>query len=520
VLLLVLAVLLPVDGKTVALVAIGVAIGGALSWAGMWVFTNGIVQRIGVVATVAARVIDGETTIDVEEPAADELGGLIGELRRAGELLILNNLDLEQSRNAERERAELEQTIRAVVRRVHQAVGQDRILATAVHELGTATGSDGAFVFSVNDGAVGSVLAEWTAEGVAGLGVGRTLPPDEQRDANFGALVRQARAVAIDDVAGSGLLPQTRELLGALEVGSVLLAPVLSEDNPLAAVVLVTSGRTRPWPAGSESFAEVVAASVATALTQARLLDREREMVHRLQELDQAKSDFVASVSHELRTPLTSIRGYVEMLRDGDAGEIQPDQEHMLEVVQRNTDRLLGLIEDLLTLSRIESGAFRVALAPVALDGIVRATLEELRPQAAGRDVDLVADVAEDVPAVLGDAAQLERVLLNLLSNAIKFTTDGGRVVVRVRASGPTVELVVEDEGIGIPEAEQERLFSRFFRSSTAQERAIQGTGLGLAIVKTIVEHHSGEISVRSQSGVGTTFTVRLPAAAAPVGVA
>jgi signal transduction histidine kinase len=519
-LLLVLAALLPVDGKTVGLVAIGFIIGGAVSWAGMWVFTNGIVQRIGVVATVAARVIDGETTIDVEEPAADELGGLIGELRRAGELLILHNLDLEQSRNAERERAELEQTIRAVVRRVHQAVGQDEILATAVHELGTATGSDGAFVFSVHDGTVGSVLAEWTAEGVTGLGVGRTLPPDEQRDANFGALVRQARALAIDDVAGSALLPQTRELLGALDVGSVLLAPVVSEDNPLAAVVLITSGRARPWPAGSESFAEIVAASVATALTQARLLEREREMVHRLQDLDQVKSDFVASVSHELRTPLTSIRGYVEMLRDGDAGEIQPDQEHMLDVVQRNADRLLGLIEDLLTLSRIESGAFRVALAPVALDDIVRATLEELRPQAAGRAVDLVADLAEGVPTVLGDAAQLERVLLNLLSNAIKFTTDGGLVVVRMRASGSTVELEVEDEGIGIPEAEQERLFSRFFRSSTSQERAIQGTGLGLTIVKTIVDHHSGEISVRSQSGVGTTFTVRLPAAAAPVGVA
>jgi signal transduction histidine kinase/HAMP domain-containing protein len=519
-LLLVLAVLLLADVKTVGLVAIGVAVGGALGWAGMWGFTRGIVQRIGVVASVAAKVIDGDTTIDIEEPATDELGMLIGELRRAAELLILHNLDLEQSRNAEHERAELEQSIRAVVRRVHQEVGQDQILATTARELGTATGSDGAFVFSVDDGAVGSVLAEWTAEGVAGIGVGSSLPPDEQRDANFGALVRQARAVAIDDVASSGLLQQTRELLGALDIGSLLLAPVLSEDHPLAAVVLVTLGRTRAWPAGSESLAEVVAASVATALTQARLLEREREMVHRLRELDQAKSDFVASVSHELRTPLTSIRGYVEMLRDGDAGEIQPDQEHMLEVVQRNADRLLGLIEDLLTLSRIESGAFRVALSPVALDDIVRATLEELRPPASERGVTLVADVAKDVPVVLGDSAQLERVLLNLLSNAIKFTIDRGRVVVRVRPSGEAVELEVEDEGIGIPEAEQGHLFSRFFRSSTSQERAIQGTGLGLTIVKSIVEHHGGEISVRSRPGVGTTFTVRLPAAEAAVGVA
>jgi signal transduction histidine kinase len=346
------------------------------------------------------------------------------------------------------------------------------------------------------------------------------LPPDEQRDANFALLVRQPHALAIDDIGASTLLAQTRELLGVLNIGSLLLAPVVGEQDPLAVLVLITSGRTRPWPPGSERLAEAVSANVATALTHATLYEHEREMVQRLRDLDQAKSDFVASVSHELRTPLTSIRGYVEMLRDGDAGELGPDQERMLEVVERNADRLLGLIEDLLTLSRIESGAFRIARIPVALDGVVRAMVEELRPQALGRGVELVADVAGDVPVVLGDSAQLERVLLNLVSNAIKFTIDGGRVVVRVRPSGSTVELEVEDEGIGIPEAEQHRLFSRFFRSSTSQERAIQGTGLGLAIVKSIVEHHGGEITVRSQPGTGTTFTVRLPASVTPVGVA
>jgi two-component system, OmpR family, phosphate regulon sensor histidine kinase PhoR len=506
--------------QMMVVLVVGVLVATALSWGGMWVFTRGIVRRVETVRAVAARVIDGETSIDVEEPAHDELGTLIGELRRAAELLILHNVELEQSRNSERELVEREQTIREVVRRVHEAVGREEVLATTVIELGQATGSDGVLIFAVEDGAPSKLLAEWTAEGVVGLGVGTTLPPDEQRDANFGALMLQPHAVAVDDVAASGLLPQTRDLLGGLNVGSLLLAPVLGEQEPLAALVLITAGRSRPWPRDSERLAEAVAANVATALTNVRLYEREREMVHRLRDLDQAKSDFVASVSHELRTPLTSIRGYVEMLREGDAGELEPDQQRMLEVVERNTDRLLALIEDLLTLSRIESGAFRVARAPVALDGVARATVEELRPQASGRGVELVADVAGDVPAVLGDSAQLERVLLNLLSNAIKFTTDGGRVIVRVRSSGAAVELEVEDEGIGIPEAEQARLFSRFFRSSTAQERAIQGTGLGLVIVKSIIEHHGGEIAVRSQPGIGTTFTVVLPAAETTVGVA
>jgi two-component system phosphate regulon sensor histidine kinase PhoR len=505
--------------ELVAVLLVGAAVATVLSWGGMWMFTRSIVRRVETVGAVTARVIDGETTIDVEEPAADELGMLIRELRRAAELLILHNIELARSRDAERELVEREQTIREVIRRIHEAVGPDEVLTTTVRELGTATASDGVFIFSVETGSVGPVLAEWTTEGIGGIGVGRSLPADEQRDANFALLVRQRHAITIDDVSASGLLSQTRELLGALNVGSLLLAPVVGEENPLAALVLITSGRVRPWPPGSERLAEVVAANVATALTHARLYEQEREMVRGLKELDQAKSDFVASVSHELRTPLTSIRGYVEMLSDGDAGDVGPAQQRMLEIVERNTDRLLALIEDLLTLSRIESGAFRVARLPVPLDGVVRATVEELGPQAAQRGVELEAEVADAVPAVLGDSSQLERVLLNLLSNAIKFTPDGGRVVVRLRASGDEVELDVEDEGIGIPEAEQDRLFSRFFRSSTSQERAIQGTGLGLVIVKSIVEHHGGDIEVRSQPGVGTTFTVRLPVAATPAGV-
>jgi two-component system, OmpR family, phosphate regulon sensor histidine kinase PhoR len=498
----------------------GLVVAVIMAGAAMWVFAGGIIRRVETVGAVTKRVIDGETTIDVEEPAGDELGLLVRELWRAAELLILQNAELMHSRDTERELVEREQTIREVIRRIHRAVGQQGVLEETVREVAMATESDGAFILGVDDGAVRSVVAEWTVEGVAGLGVGTALPADPQRDANLALLLGQVHAVAVDDVAASAMLPQTLELLGAMRVGSLLLAPVVAEEGPLAVLVLVTSGRARPWPPGSERFAEVVAANVATALTHARLYERELDMVRRLSELDQTKSDFVASVSHELRTPLTSIRGYVEMLRDGEAGELEPAQQRMLEIVDRNADRLLSLIEDLLTLSRIESGAFRIARVPVALDDVVGATLEELRQPAAARGITLIGDIGPDIPTVLGDAGQLERVLLNLLSNAIKFTPRGGRVTVRVRSAREAVEVEVEDDGIGIPAGEQERLFSRFFRSSTAQEQAIQGTGLGLVIVKNIVEHHGGEISVRSAEGVGTTFTVRIPALLASVGVA
>jgi two-component system, OmpR family, phosphate regulon sensor histidine kinase PhoR len=507
-------------GMQIVVVLIGgVLVAAVAVWITMWLFTRSIVQRIHTIAEVAGGVIAGDKSIDIEEPANDEIGTLAQQLRQAAEVLILNNLELERTRDAERERLEQEQVIRDVVRRIHEAVGQDEVLAATVRELGPATDSDRVLVVSVEHGGMGTVLAEWVADGLPALGVGWRLPADEQRDINFGLLTRQRHALAIDDIATSDLLAQTRELLGQLGVGSMLLAPVLADDEPLAALVLLTSGRARPWPAGSEPLAELVTSEVATALTHARLYEREREMVQRLQELDQAKSDFVATVSHELRTPLTSICGYVEMLRDGEAGELQSGQERMLGIVQRNADRLLTLIEDLLTLSRIESGSFRVERAPVAMDGVVESTIAEFRPQASARGVELEADVAPDLPVVLGDSSQLERVLFNLLSNAIKFTLDGGRVVVRLRRSGQSVELEVQDEGIGIPEGEQDQLFSRFFRSSTSQERAIRGTGLGLVIVKSIVDHHGGEIAVKSRPGEGTTFTIRLPVAPEPASV-
>ena len=234
-------------------------------------------------------------------------------------------------------------------------------------------------------------------------------------------------------------------------------------------------------------------------------------MVERLREVDQAKSDFVSTVSHELRTPLTSIRGYVEMLRDGDAGALDAPQDRMLAVVERNTDRLLALIEDLLTLSRIESGAFRTTVTDVDLADLLRSCAEAVDVQAAAAGVALEVSVDDDLPCLRGDAHQLERLILNLLTNAIKFSEPSSSVTLRAARVDDAARIEVEDHGMGIPEGEQGRLFSRFFRSSTAQERAVPGTGLGLVIAKTAVDNHGGTIDVTSTPGEGTTFTVVLP---------
>lgn len=243
-------------------------------------------------------------------------------------------------------------------------------------------------------------------------------------------------------------------------------------------------------------------------------LEAERQAVERLREIDRAKDAFVSSVSHELRTPITSILGYVEMLEDGAYGGLAPEQLDAVHRVATNSTRLLSLIDDLLTLSRIQDGGLGMIARLIDLREVVEDGCAVVAPALERGGVVLDVDLPGEAVPFLGDRDMLERVVINLAGNAVKFTPDGGRVDVSLATEGPDVVLTVADTGIGIPAHEQELLFSRFFRSSLAQERAIPGSGLGLSIALAIVEQHGGRVDLESEPGVGTTFRVRLPATA------
>jgi two-component system, OmpR family, phosphate regulon sensor histidine kinase PhoR len=289
-----------------------------------------------------------------------------------------------------------------------------------------------------------------------------------------------------------------------------LTVPVSSGEERMGALTLLRDAGRPPWSPVELRLAESVAADLGRGVHHARLYEREKHLVARLQVLDDAKTDFMSTVSHELRTPLTSIAGYVELLLDDEDGEIGPGQQRMLEVVARNTRRLRELIEDMLTLSKIESGAFRTARRPVDVAALCEQALAAIGPAANKADVTLTGEV--DTPLELtADPDQVDRILSNLLSNAVKFTPAGGTVTLRARRDGDHALLEVADTGLGIPAAEQDQLFARFFRASNAIKLAIPGTGLGLAIVRTIVDNHHGRIAVDSPDGGGTTVSVRLP---------
>lgn len=242
-------------------------------------------------------------------------------------------------------------------------------------------------------------------------------------------------------------------------------------------------------------------------------LEKERHAVERLRALDDAKNEFVSTVSHELRTPVTSIVGYTEMLQDGSLVEPVPDQLPLLDSIARNGQRLIALCNDLLALSGLDAGTTQWQRERVDLGCVLPGAEEAVRPLLAGRRLDVRWEAPPGPVAVTGDRAQLERVLLNLVGNAVKFTEDGGTITCRVRRDGDEAVLEVADTGIGIPREEQDGLFQKFFRSTTAQKRAIQGTGLGLSIVAAIVAAHGGRVGVESEHLAGTTFTVRLPLA-------
>jgi signal transduction histidine kinase len=263
--------------------------------------------------------------------------------------------------------------------------------------------------------------------------------------------------------------------------------------------------RLREQALERERLLEAERSARAEAESIQRLLAEQNE---RLRELDRMKDDFVSLVSHELRTPLTSIRGYLELFRD--SSNLTPKQQGFLTVVDRNSQRLLELVGDLLFLARIDAGGFEIELDEVELAQVVEEALEACRPIAERREIELVGSI-DTSPPLLGDRARLAQVLDNLISNALKFTESGGRVDVILSSADGRVLIEVQDTGVGVSAHEQPLLFDRFFRSSQATQNAIPGTGLGLTISKAIVERHGGRIAVESTEDVGTTVRVEIP---------
>jgi PAS domain S-box-containing protein len=313
------------------------------------------------------------------------------------------------------------------------------------------------------------------------------------------AISRKAAELGVEDDLGAVARTIMERDLVATEMGFL----TKSGEERSHAMTLSRISDDRGHVLGYVSTSEDVTERLRT---QAAL----EEAVDRLREVDAVKDSFVSSVSHELRTPITSILGYLEMLEDGSYGDLTPLQHDAVRRVSSNSDRLLGLIDDLLTLSRVQDSGLTAERA-FDLRAVAEAGYAVVVPALKSRRLLMSLDLPDEPIPFLGDRDMLERVVVNLVGNAVKFTPDGGSVTVSLEVLGDFAQLCVADTGIGIPEAEQPQLFTRFFRSELAQKHAIQGSGLGLSITRGIVEKHGGSVAVSSVVGEGTTFRVRLP---------
>jgi signal transduction histidine kinase len=257
---------------------------------------------------------------------------------------------------------------------------------------------------------------------------------------------------------------------------------------------------------------------------------RLQEAFDRLKELDHLKSNFLATVSHELRTPLTSIIGYSEMLAEGLAGEMKPEQLEFVKTIQDKGAQLLSLITGLLDLGKLESGTMRMVRRTLILGPVLDEVVSTLAPTARKKGVKLDLDAGVDIANLRGDPERLRQVFLNLVENALKFTPAGGVVTLRARMAGvdegagddedglallaPTrarIEVRVIDTGIGIPARERAKVFDAFYQVDSSSTRQYGGTGLGLSIVKRLVESHGGTIGIEDNEPKGTVFVVSLP---------
>ena len=284
---------------------------------------------------------------------------------------------------------------------------------------------------------------------------------------------------------------------------SYLATPLLHADELQGAIIV--TGKSE-LPPESHEFLTRLAARAAAAIAKARLYQA-------VQQANESKSQFVAIVTHELRIPLTSIKGYTDLIRQGIVGEVNDQQKNFLEVIRNNVERMSRLISDLSDISRIERGKLSLEPATLTLNTYVEETMSSLRHKMEEKNQSLTAEVPADLPEIYADPNRLVQVLTNLVSNAWKYTPEGGKILVRASHMNSFVRVEVIDNGLGISEADQAKLFTQFFRSEAQEVRDQTGWGLGLNVTKKLVEIMEGEIGFSSVLHEGSNFWFTVPAA-------
>ena len=313
------------------------------------------------------------------------------------------------------------------------------------------------------------------------------------------------------------------------KVNHFIISPILPREGTMGFLFVGTESADTILTEGDEELVTILANQIGQALENARLFEKtwvaqqelEKKVEERTKELSalleeikkvsKRKTDFISAVSHELRTPLTSIKGYASILLSEQLGQVPQAVKERLDKINRHSDELAHLVNELLDISRIESGKLTMKLEPQDLKDIIEAVADLLSVQLKTKDIKLDVKITKETTKVNADRNQIERVFINLISNAIKFTPVKGKISVTSHPSDDFLQIDVSDTGIGIPEDALTSVFDEFYRVDNPINQEARGTGLGLSLVKHIVEAHRGKIWVKSKIGQGSTFSFTLP---------
>ena len=442
-------------------------------------FTDKQVELVTSFAAQAVIAIENARLLNELRQRTDELARLVEELRALGDVSQAVNLTLD---------------LKTVL---------DTIVAKAVQLSDTEAGTIYEFdeqqkelLLRSTYGMSEQLITELTDQHI---GVG---------EPTMGRAITQREPVQIADLLESPSTP-AHGIVTRAGFRALLVVPLVAPDRAVGALV-VRRREPGAFPQNTVDLLKTFAAQSVLAIQNAHLFTEIGEKSRQLAEASQHKSQFLANMSHELRTPLNAILGYAELILDNVYGDTPEKMREVLDRIQRNGKHLLGLINDVLDLSKIEAGQLNLSLADYSLKEVVQSVYSAVEALAKEKHIELKVELPPHLPAAHGDERKLTQVLLNLVGNAIKFT-DTGEVAIKASAANGSFTVAVRDTGPGIAEPEQAKIFEEFQQADSSITKKKGGTGLGLAIAKRIVELHGGRIWVESSPGQGSTFSFTLP---------
>jgi signal transduction histidine kinase len=396
-----------------------------------------------------------------------------------------------------------------VSRAVSSTLDVETVLDTIVSRASQLAGAAGCSIYEYDEGAERFELRathNYDAEFVEAI----RAAPLRKGEGLMGRAAEMREPIQIPDITQPGAYQSSlRDTLIRFGYRALLSVPLLREDQIIGSL---SFNRKAPgeFPPEVVDVLKTFATQSALAIQNARLFREIADKSAQLEAASRHKSEFLANMSHELRTPLNAIIGFSEVLTERMFGELNEKQDEYLKDIHASGQHLLSLINDILDLSKIEAGRMELELSDFHLPNALENALILVRERASRRGIRLGSTVDERLGVITGDERKVKQVLLNLLSNALKFTPEGGRIDVQARLDDGMAEISVADTGVGIAPEDQEAVFEEFRQVGGAEKKA-EGTGLGLALSRKFIELHGGRIGVKSQVGMGSTFTFTLP---------